>query len=805
MDPAPASPVDSNLSARASNSASRRFRATLAAQVSALESALAAACEQETAQAAREAAEAATAFVQHRPTAEDSQSREKAPSKERDGGVRNLVEELSLWPELQRLREENEELRRAIQENDQSGSRESPISGPDKGGDCAFTFKPQVRVTEPAASSDVSPRVVGITGAVAQDAAADIVSPRPRAVTAGSLSAGISRGNASASQSASAVGVSAASRQRLGCHRTNPTNKQATPSRIPKPRHHVAVSSTLEDLEDHRLLKLSAGAVTKRSPSPRFTRPQEQPRHPTPTSTRRPASTGRTAKDDSSIGAGGAKVLKTRGMFDKRTLRRRNKDAFSDAIKAWQAAHDAPGCSSASTSTGCQVFVRVRPIFEKERHQGEFESVTAFEPWGEVVVHNCLFQADLVRMFIHHYGFRFPRTFGPDAGNDAVFEEVGSPLVAHALGGQLSTLFMFGQTGSGKTFTMDSTIELASKRFATVLSADGAGGNDDSPSVLKVRAFEIVGKKCIDLLSRNGPELRLLDGEDGRTNVVGATEVNAKSEAELLATLRDAFAARSTASHGRNEESSRSHCVCIIELPVTGGSLVLVDCAGTERRQDTDQHSAERTKETAEINTSLHALKECIRYRSRQLRQGAMANKGDDCCKDGASVRVPYRGSQLTRVLHESFTRPGSRLFVIGTVAPASLDTEHTLSTLRTLQLLQGASAGNQDSTSFEEKVDVEVMSARHCFLKQASRVPAKGPVRQTSKDSKDLPIASPATAPASDMIAIDVEAERLARIGPTVEADSHEAVASKADEGYPADAEDMYSDDGFEPDDEQN
>lgn len=198
----------------------------------------------------------------------------------------------------------------------------------------------------------------------------------------------------------------------------------------------------------------------------------------------------------------------------------------------------------------------------------------------------------------------------------------------------------------------------------------------------------------------------MLDDEDGRTKIVGAIEAPVNSSDDFSRMLRDAMTRRATASHGRNEESSRSHCICIIDLP-DAGSLILVDCAGTERRQDTDQHSIERTRESAEINASLHALKECIRARGREQRQAKMADQDDEKHRQ---VHVPYRGSYLTRVLHESFTRPGSYLAAFGTVSPASLDTEHSLSTLRTLQQLMSES-GNTDSPSFEMKVDVDPKS----------------------------------------------------------------------------------------------
>jgi kinesin family protein 2/24 len=341
----------------------------------------------------------------------------------------------------------------------------------------------------------------------------------------------------------------------------------------------------------------------------------------------------------------------------------------------------------------------MRPIFEKELQNGEFESVSVVEESGEVIVHNCLFHADLIRMFVHHQGFNFPRTFGPNAKDEDVYAECGAALVSHALSGQLATLFMFGQTGSGKTYNMNTIVHLASQEIF------GAIGDT---AIVKLKVFEIAGKKCSDLLAKQQHvELKLLDDEDGRTQIVGATEATLQSSEDFSRLLREAWARRATASHGRNEESSRSHCICMIDLP-QAGSLILVDCAGTERRQDTDQHSSERTRESAEINASLHALKECIRSRGREQRQAKIADRDEERHKQ---VHVPYRGSFLTRVLHESFTRPASYLAAFGTVSPASLDTEHTLGTLRTLQQLM-VESGHTDSPSFEAKVDVDPKSA---------------------------------------------------------------------------------------------
>jgi kinesin family protein 2/24 len=99
-----------------------------------------------------------------------------------------------------------------------------------------------------------------------------------------------------------------------------------------------------------------------------------------------------------------------------------------------------------------------------------------------------------------------------------------------------------------------------------------------------------------------------------------------------------------------------------------------LDCAGTERRNDSVHHSRERQKESAEINASLWALKECIRARADK----------------GKRMHVPYRSSNLTRVLRETLENEDALLCVVATVAPNATDTEHTLETLRTVSTLVG-------------------------------------------------------------------------------------------------------------------
>ena len=330
------------------------------------------------------------------------------------------------------------------------------------------------------------------------------------------------------------------------------------------------------------------------------------------------------------------------------------------------------------------------------------------------------------------------------------------PLLLNVLRGGCSTLFMYGQTGSGKTHTMKGIEEYASAVLLPLSAADVAaaamtqggvdvaasavgGGADDgegggegggSPPLGHLSFFEIAGTRCIELLGdQHGRELALKQDAEGRVQPVGATRAPVHSAEELLELIAIAKSRRATESTGANNVSSRSHAVCQLTLralppavvghgqggnlhgnPIgatgAGGAaarrrgrgpkasapiLTLVDCAGTERKEDSMWHDADRRKEGAEINQSLHALKECMRH-------WVMV-------QDGKQAHIPFRESALTRVLADSFMRPDTLITVVGTVSPSASDTEHTLTTLKTV----AAVTGNETSIR-EVKRDVKAI-----------------------------------------------------------------------------------------------
>jgi len=188
---------------------------------------------------------------------------------------------------------------------------------------------------------------------------------------------------------------------------------------------------------------------------------------------------------------------------------------------------------------------------------------------------------------------------------------------------------------------------------------------------LLVSFFEIYG--AIQDLLNEGKRLKVLEDGKGEICVTGLTESEASSAADFLELVHEGNEARTTHCTKANDTSSRSHAICQIMLRdrktnKMRAKLSLVDLAGSERGSDTKQHNADRRGESAVINTSLLALKECIRAL--------------DTNKRGAK-HVPYRSSTLTLILKDCFTSENARMSMIATVSPGASSADHSLNTLR--------------------------------------------------------------------------------------------------------------------------
>uniref|UniRef100_A0A8C1AKW9 Kinesin-like protein n=1 Tax=Cyprinus carpio carpio TaxID=630221 RepID=A0A8C1AKW9_CYPCA len=320
------------------------------------------------------------------------------------------------------------------------------------------------------------------------------------------------------------------------------------------------------------------------------------------------------------------------------------------------------------------VCVRKRPLNKKELAKKEIDVVT-IPGNGALLLHEPKQKVDLTK-YLENQTFHFDYSFDEDATNDLVYRFTAKPLVKTIFEGGMATCFAYGQTGSGKTHTMGGDFSgksqnsskgiyaLAAQDVFTLLRQKRYADMDLCPYVT---FFEIYNGKVFDLLNKKA-KLRVLEDEKQQVNVVGLQEVPVSSVDDVIKMIERGSACRTSGQTFANASSSRSHAVLQVILRRRNflhGKFSLVDLAGNERGTDISNNDRHTIVETAEINRSLLALKECI----RSLGQN--------------SEHIPFRMSKLTQVLRDSFIGENSRTCMIAMISPGMSSCEYTLNTLR--------------------------------------------------------------------------------------------------------------------------
>jgi kinesin family protein 2/24 len=322
------------------------------------------------------------------------------------------------------------------------------------------------------------------------------------------------------------------------------------------------------------------------------------------------------------------------------------------------------------------VCIRKRPLNKKELIRKEVDVVTVPNK-DEIVVHQPRRKVDLTK-FLDNQHFRFDYAFDETCSNDLVYKYTAKPLVQTIFEGGMSTCFAYGQTGSGKTHTMGGDFQGKTqdcKKGIYAMAAEDVFNFLNSPQYkflnLTVSAsfFEIYGSEVFDLLAKKA-KLRILEDDDHQMQIVGLTEIAVNSVDEVIKLIERGNTARASGQTSANSNSSRSHAVfqIVLRTPHSNrihGTFSLIDLAGNERGADTISADRQTILEGAAINTSLLALKECIR---------ALGKKG---------AHVPFRRSKITLVLRDSFIGKKSRTCMIGMISPGMVSCEHSLNTLR--------------------------------------------------------------------------------------------------------------------------
>ncbi|XP_045457043.1 kinesin-like protein KIF3A [Melitaea cinxia] len=330
----------------------------------------------------------------------------------------------------------------------------------------------------------------------------------------------------------------------------------------------------------------------------------------------------------------------------------------------------------APTVENVRVFVRVRPMDQKEKLDGAYNCVSVDSVNGTIAVtRNNVNPPEPPRIYA------YDAVFDSNTTQMDIYLQTANPIVEQVLKGYNGTIFAYGQTGTGKTYTMagsNSAPELRGiipNSFAHIFSHI-AKAKDDEKFLVCVTYLEIYNEEVRDLLGNNPHQsLEVKERPDIGVFVKDLTGYVVHNADELEKIMSVGNKNRHIGATAMNIESSRSHAIFSItvenskrgedgKMHVKMGKLHLVDLAGSERQSKT-QATGTRLKEATKINQSLSVLGNVI-----------------SALVDGKSTHIPYRNSKLTRLLQDSLGG-NSKTVMIATIGPADSNYVETISTLR--------------------------------------------------------------------------------------------------------------------------
>lgn len=250
------------------------------------------------------------------------------------------------------------------------------------------------------------------------------------------------------------------------------------------------------------------------------------------------------------------------------------------------------------------------------------------------------------------------------------------------------TIFAYGQTGTGKTHTIlghgletQDDVEWGITPRAV---RDIFTGLKETQSGVQCSFLQIYNDKLFDLLRDRKRQKQLVLREksssvDGETvHVQGLSAITVHNPKEVFVLLRRGLLNRAVRETEMNSQSSRSHAILQLRIKVGckgeasdsiekmySSKLNIVDLAGSEKWNTSIYMKDCHEKELRNINTSLHALGNCIAALTETHRK-----------------HIPYRDSTLTRLLQDSLGGNTSTV-LIATISGAATAADETLRTLQ--------------------------------------------------------------------------------------------------------------------------
>jgi hypothetical protein len=272
--------------------------------------------------------------------------------------------------------------------------------------------------------------------------------------------------------------------------------------------------------------------------------------------------------------------------------------------------------------------------------------------------------------------FKYDKVFKSDAQQNEIYENVGKRIVGDVMEGYNGTIFAYGQSGSGKTYTMygpdifDDIFKGIIPRIVEDIFNYVEKADENIDFQFKLSVLEIYKEVMYDLLTQQSNDIKIQENPESGIVIDGLSEVYLSSLNEFFEYVELSQINRKTAETKLNHNSSRSHCILILEVTqsfkkeklIKKGTLNLVDLAGSEKVSKTGAVGL-TLEEAKKINLSLSTLGNVIH---------SLTHKTE---------HIPYRDSKLTRLLKESLGG-NYKTSLIVTCSPHSYNLDEVVSSL---------------------------------------------------------------------------------------------------------------------------
>ena len=274
-----------------------------------------------------------------------------------------------------------------------------------------------------------------------------------------------------------------------------------------------------------------------------------------------------------------------------------------------------------------------------------------------------------------NYIFSYDKVFSPTSNQSEIYSNVGKRIVEDIMAGYNGTIFAYGQSGSGKTYTMygndlyDENSKGIIPRIVEEIFKRVEKSDRNIDFQIKLSVMEIYKEIMYDLFTQEN-NLKIIENKQKGIYIENLTEVYLSSIDEFFNYVELSQKNRKVAETKLNHNSSRSHCLMILEVIqnykkekiIKKGILNLVDLAGSEKVSKTGV-VGETLEEAKKINLSLATLGNVI----HAITQGL--------------GHVPFRDSKLTRILKESLGG-NYKTYLIVTCSPHSYNLDEIISSL---------------------------------------------------------------------------------------------------------------------------